>query len=351
MPTSSIMRIIDSNLNRLAEGLRVLEDVARMVLDDTGMTEQLKTLRHDLVRGDLSFNLALLQSRDSVKDVGITLEVAGESREKELPLIVIANARRCQEALRVLEDLSKMPDLSSRLDSNKFKAARFELYTLERNLVSQIMRQDKVERVNGLYVILDTRVLNGRDYLKAAEEVIQAGVKVIQLRDKMLEKAQLLTVARELQSLCRGNNVLFIMNDYLDIALAIEADGLHIGQEDLPVAEARRLLPLDAILGCSAATVEQAQAAESAGADYIAVGSIYPTASKDNIDVVGITRLKQIRAAIKRPLVAIGGINLNNAREAAAAGADSICVISAVLNAPDMMRAAREIIEKIEAKP
>jgi thiamine-phosphate pyrophosphorylase len=139
MQASPVLRIIDENLNRLAEGLRVLEDIARMVLDDTDLTGQLKTLRHDLVRGDLPFNLRLLQARDSSSDIGAALEVAGEEKRKDLPLTAMANSRRVQEALRVLEDLAKLPEVSGHLDSNKFRRARFEVYTLEKNLVGRLM--------------------------------------------------------------------------------------------------------------------------------------------------------------------------------------------------------------------
>ena len=350
MSSSSTTRIVDSNLNRLAEGLRVLEDIARMILDDTALTQQLKTLRHNLVRGDLSFNLELLGSRNSAEDVGARLEVEGESRQKDLPLIAVANFRRTQESLRVLEEIAKLPSPDFKLDSEKFKMARFELYTLEQELVSRLTRREKVKKVSGLYVIIDTQVLRGRSHIEAAEQIIKAGVKVIQLRDKTTSKNTLLPLARELQIYCKQKEVLFILNDYLDIALAIGADGLHIGQQDLPVEVARKLLPLDTILGCSASTAEQALAAEVAGADYIAVGSIYPTSTKDDIHIVGLKRLRQIKHSVKSPLVAIGGINRNNARDTMQAGADSICVISAVLNAADMTRAARDIIETIEAK-
>jgi thiamine-phosphate pyrophosphorylase len=349
MHTSPSKRLIDSNLNRLAEGLRVLEDIARMTLDDAGLTQRLKTLRHNLVRSDLTFNIELLQSRNSLEDVGVSLGVAGEKKHQELPLITVANCRRAQESLRVLEEMAKLPEVASQLDTDKFKKARFELYTLEKQIVSKMMRQDKTQKINGLYVIIDTRILPEHSLMEAARQVIKGGVKVIQLRDKTLDKRKLLSVAMELQALCRQKDVLFIINDYLDIALASEADGLHIGQEDLPVAAARRLLPIDKILGVSASTVEQARAAEAEGADYIAVGGIYPTASKDNVELVGVERIRQIKQAVKKPLVAIGGISESNTREVIAAGADSVCVISAVLKAPDITRAAQNIIKIIEA--
>jgi thiamine-phosphate pyrophosphorylase len=138
MMNLAITRIVDANLNRLAEGLRILEDIARLALDDTDLTQQLKNLRHDLIRGDLAFNLELLQSRNSTEDVGMTLEVEGEGKTKDLPLIVVANFRRAQEALRVLEEMAKLPEMLGKLDSEQFKQARFALYTLEQKLVARL---------------------------------------------------------------------------------------------------------------------------------------------------------------------------------------------------------------------
>jgi thiamine-phosphate pyrophosphorylase len=203
--------------------------------------------------------------------VGADLEVKGEVRHKDLSLLAVANARRAQESLRVLEEIAKLPEVASKLDSNKYKTARFDLYYLEQDLVSRLSRKDKVKNISGLYVILDTQVLGKRSHMEPAREVIEAGVKVIQLRAKDLNKNHLLVMARELRELCKQKGVLFIVNDYLDIALAVEADGLHIGEDDLPVEVARRLLPCDKILGCSASTVEKSMAADAAGADYIAV--------------------------------------------------------------------------------
>lgn len=350
MSISPVFRIIDANLNRLAEGLRLLEEVARLILNDAVVTQQLKSLRHDLIRGDLPFHIELLQSRDSAQDVGASLEVTGEPREKDLALIVVANFRRVQESLRVLEELAKLPAISLKLNSDKFKQARFELYNLEKTLIARLARKDKAKQVSGLYSVLDTQYLGSKSLIEVAGKIIQAGVKIIQLRDKIMSKKQLISVARELQILCKERGVLFIINDYLDIALAVKADGLHIGQEDLPVETARQLLPLDTLLGVSAATHEDVREAENAGADYIGVGSIFPTSSKNNIDVVGLERLKQIRLLTSLPLVAIGGINKNNAKAVLSAGADSICIINAILGAADINFAAREIIQIIEDK-
>jgi len=342
------LRIIDASLNRLSEGLRFLEDLARLQLNDTTLTQQLKTMRHELLRSDWSFNQQLLEARNAAGDVGIDMEVPGEEKQRGLPTMVVANARRAQESLRTLEELSKLPSATLELDPGKFQKARFDLYTIEQNLVSKLLRQDKTKHVAGLYVIIDTRALKGRTHLEVANQVISGGAKIIQLRDKLLSKKELLAVAPQLRNLCAEHNVLFIINDYLDIALATDADGLHLGQNDLPIKVARQLLPIDKILGGSVTTVDQAITAESEGADYIAVGSIYPTTSKETATVVGLERLRQVRQATSLPLVAIGGINKDNAAEVIAAGANLVAVIGAVLEAGAPEEAARQIIASLE---
>jgi len=344
------LRIIDANLNRIGEGLRLLEDVARLLLDDAALSQQLKNMRHELVTSGLAFNRELLQSRDSEGDVGIDIETPEQAEPRELPIMVVANARRVQEALRTLEELAKLPDATAKLDSEKFKKARFNLYTIEQTLVSRLLRKDKARGIHGLYVIIDTQALKGRSHIEVAKQVIGGGARVIQLRDKLRGKKELLPVARELRKLCTEHNVLFIMNDYLDLALASDADGLHLGQKDLPIKTARRLLPLDKILGCSTTTVDQAITAESEGADYIAAGSVYATSSKEAAVVVGLERLRQIRQAISLPLVAIGGITRDNVAEVLAAGADSTAVISDILGAESPEEAARQISARFEVQ-
>ena len=339
------LRIIDANFNRIGEGLRCLEDAARLILNDAVLTEQLKAIRHQVLDRDLSFNQKLLESRDSEGDIGINTE---SPRERELPIVLVANSRRIQESLRAVEELSKLPDI--KLDPDIFKKARFGIYTIEQKLISKIMRQDKIKRLTGLYVIIDTLALKRRNPTEVASQAIRGGARIIQLRDKTLSKKELLPVAEQLKTLCDKHDTLFIVNDYLDLALAVDADGLHLGQGDLPVKTARKLLSIDQIVGCSARTVEKAVAAQSDGADYIATGSIYPTSSKENPEIIGIERLCQIRQAITIPLVAIGGITKENASEVIDAGANTMAVISAVLDTTDPEKAAREMVVKIEQK-
>lgn len=341
------LRIIDANLNRTGEGLRVLEEFARLMLDDTELTQQLKNLRHEVVQCDWPWQQQLLQARDSEGDIGADMEVPGEG-QREIPAAIVANARRVQESLRVMEEMGKIPGLA--LDSGKYKQARFALYTIERELLFRVLRQEKIKRLSGLYVIVDTMALGERSHVEVAAQAIRGGARVIQLRDKEHGKKELLSMAGEMKTRCAEQGALFIMNDYLDITLAVDADGLHVGQDDLPVKLARRLLPADKILGCSARTVEAATAAQADGADYIAVGAMYATSSKEAAEVVGPERLRQIRQAVTPPLVAIGGINRDNISEVLAAGAASVAAISAVLGAGDVVEASRRMVDRIEGE-
>ena len=343
-------RVIDASLNRIGEGLRFLEDLARLVLNDSVLTQQLKNMRHELLRSDWLLQQQLLESRNAADDVGINIEAVGEEKQRELQILAVANARRVQESLRTIEELAKLPEAATKLDSERFKQARFNLYSIEQELLSRLLRHDKTKRLCGLYAIIDTQALQGRSHIEAATQAIRGGARVVQLRDKLLSKKELLPIAKELRKLCVEHTVLFIMNDYLDLALASDADGLHLGQDDLPIKVARKLLPMGKILGCSTKTVDQAVAAQSEGADYIAVGSIYPTSSKETAKVVGLDRLRKIRQQITLPLVAIGGINKNNVREVVTAGADSVAIISAILQAEDIEAAARQIANKLESQ-
>ncbi len=341
-----ILRIIDANLNRIGESLRLLEDTARFILNDTALSENLKAMRHTLAVKDLADKKRLLRARDSRGDIGIDIEVSQQTKERELPSTIIANARRIQESLRVIEELAKVPSVN--LAGEAFKEARFELYDIEKSLLSKLLRKDKAGKIKGLYAIIDTQYLENRSYESIAAEILNSGVKIVQLRAKDTPAKELFGIAVSLKRLCAENGALFIMNDYLDIALAVDADGLHIGPDDLPLEEARRLLPIDRIIGYSVATVEQAKEAESKGADYLAASAVFPTASKKDVDIAGLKALKEIRRQTKLPLVAIGGINIDNAIEVSAAGADSVAVISAIMQAESPGEATRQLIKKLE---
>jgi thiamine-phosphate pyrophosphorylase len=344
----SQLRIIDANLNRIGEGLRVLEEFARLSLNDADLTGQLKNIRHKMLHVDMELQQRLLQARDAAGDVGAGMEAPGEEKRRDVTETIIANARRVQESLRVMEEMAKAPGLA--LESESYQQARFALYTIEKELLSKMLRQDKVKRLAGLYVIIDTEFLRGRSHTDVAAQAIRGGAKVIQLRDKKDSIRNFFTIAGELHRLCREHNVLFIVNDSLEVALAVNADGLHVGQDDLPVEVARRLLPIDKILGCSARTIDKAKKAQAEGADYLGVGAIYATATKTTAEVVGPGRIKEIKRGVNLPIVAIGGINKSNLSAVLKAGADAVAVISAVMGAADIEKATRQLVEIVEGE-
>ncbi len=345
----SELRIIDANLNRTAEGLRVLEDIARLTLNHANLSATLKAMRHRLVHTDPAFQQELVWSRDADGDVGRNTIVSGEKAGGDLRSVLVANARRAQESLRVLEEMTKLPGILTNPDSETFMQARFHLYTIEQQMLALLLRQEKLRRLTGLYVIIDGQWLQGRSHAEITRQAIRGGARVIQLREKTMLRKDLLPLARDLRQICAELNALFVVNDYLDVALDVGADGLHVGQDDLPVAAARRLLRPDQLLGCSASTVAEALAAQSAGADHLAVGSIFATSTKD-IDVVGIDRLAEIRRAVSAPVVAIGGINQGNAAAVMAAGASAVAVISTIVSAADPESAARGLANIVEGR-
>lgn len=192
-----------------------------------------------------------------------------------------------------------------------------------------------------LYVIPDPVIGRGRELIEQARLALAGGATAIQLRLKSATSREFYQAACSLKSLCREAGALFIVNDRLDIALSAGADGVHLGQSDLPCAEARRLAPDGFIVGISAHTPELARAALSEGADYLGVGAVYPTGSKADAKDCGLEGLRRVRAAVDLPIVAIGGVNLERVPQTLAAGADGVAVISAVVGCDDPEEAAR----------
>jgi thiamine-phosphate pyrophosphorylase len=192
-----------------------------------------------------------------------------------------------------------------------------------------------------LYLCTDRLLAKGRPITEAVEAAIAGGVTMVQIREKEAETREFYEIALEVQAVTRRRGIPLVVNDRIDIALAIGADGLHLGQTDMPLEAARRLVGNRMFIGISAGTVEEALDAERGGADYLGVGAVYPTGSKaDAGAAIGLGRIREIRAAVKLPFVAIGGIGPANAAEVIAAGADGAAVISAILSRPDIREAA-----------
>jgi thiamine-phosphate pyrophosphorylase len=199
-----------------------------------------------------------------------------------------------------------------------------------------------------LYVVLDRTAARGRDLELLLAAVIDGGCRMVQLRDKEWPAGRLLPLARRLRERCAAAGVTFIVNDRVDLAVAVEADGVHVGQDDLPARVARSLLRPGMLLGVSTHDVEQARTARDDGADYVAVGSMFPTATKPDFQLVGPALIRKLRGEIRVPLVGIGGITHENVVEVVRAGADGAAVISAVCAAPDPGAATRRFLELIQ---
>jgi len=199
-----------------------------------------------------------------------------------------------------------------------------------------------------LYVITDTVLSHGRSALEIARAALEGGADAVQLRDKSSPAFNLCRLVSEIQPQARKFGALLVVNDRVDVALVCGADGAHVGQEDLPAREARRLLPRPVVLGVSAGSREEARRAEKEGADYLGVGPVFPSATKpDAGEALGIERLSEIARAVSIPVVAIGGITLDNVDQALGAGAAGAAVVSAVVAADDMAGAARALKRRI----
>lgn len=195
-----------------------------------------------------------------------------------------------------------------------------------------------------IYLVTDRGILKGRDIFKAVEDAIKGGATLVQLREKDVSSLEFYNIAVKMKEVTRKYGVPLIINDRLDIALAMDADGLHVGQSDLPVEVARRLLGKGKILGCSANTIEKVRYGEKSGADYIGAGPVYPTGSKADADApIGVSKLAELRKSISIPVVGIGGIGASNVREVKSSGIEGISLISAILGKEDVEAAAREL--------
>ncbi len=336
---TSAMRIIDANLNRGAEALRVMEEYARFALDDQLLTRAIKDARHRL-RRCVAESCAdeLIRRRDIVGDVGRTTKTKSEGTRTDTQAVVVAACKRLTEALRAIEEYGKTID---GMFAAEVERIRYEGYDLERRLRLTPDAKARFDHVR-LYVII-TEALCVSDWYETAQAALQGGADCLQLREKQQPDRVLLERARRLATLCRTQGKLFIVNDRPDIAAASGADGVHLGQDDLPVAAARRILPTTAIVGVSSHTIEQFDRAVVDVPDYVAVGPMFASATKPQNLIAGIDTLVAARARTSLPLVAIGGIDEENAAAVASVGPVCLCVCRAVIASADVAGACRRL--------
>lgn len=342
MTSSATLRILDANANRAREALRVLEDYARFALNHDELSAALKDVRHELAAATRAFVGEAILHRDTPGDVGTDHKTAEELHRDDLAAVVTAAGKRLGEALRVLEEVLKTVDARAAGD---VEALRYRFYDLEQQIARTLRPAGRFAAVR-LYVLI-TESLCRRPWLETAELAIAGGADCLQLREKELEGGEFLRRARQLVDLCRRHDTLCIINDRPDIAILSGADGVHVGQGDLPAAEARKLIGGHMILGVSTHNLEQARRAVTDGADYIGVGPVFRSATKTRDFLPGLDYARQVAESMRIPAVAIAGITGQNVDEVLATGIRAVAVTAAVVGAEDPRDAARSLKEKL----
>jgi thiamine-phosphate pyrophosphorylase len=341
-------RILDANANRAREALRVMEDAARFALNDADLCAQLKAIRHDLraALGDLAPG-RLEANRDTAGDVGTSVSTPAERERAGLADVAIAAGKRFGEALRVIEEVGKTFD--SRL-AREVESLRYRFYdaeaALNRRLGGGRARQWRV-------CVLLTESLCRRPWPEVLAAVVAAGADCIQVREKEMTGGPLVRRVRGVIDAARPAGIAVIVNDRLDVAQAAEADGVHLGLEDLSVADARRAVGRTMLIGASTHDLAEARAAVDVGADYCGVGAMFATTTRAVSVPAGPAYLRAFRQRYPAvPHLAIGGITPDNVGQLVDAGAAGVAVSSAVCGADDpgaVVTSLRQALESAAA--
>lgn len=346
----SVLRILDANFNRVREALRVMEEHARMILDDAALARRIKECRHRLAAAMTAFDIKdLLASRDALGDVGTAITTESESTRDGTLAVALAAAKRAGESLRVIEEYSKT--LNSAV-AQQVESIRYEVYSLEQELLLGGPRRRRLRDAR-LHVLVTADLCRG-DWLRVTAAALAGGADIIQLREKDLPDRELLDRAIKLRRLTQQHDALLIINDRPDIALLANADGVHLGLDDLPVAEARRIVGPLRLIGATAHSPDEARAALAEKPDYLGLGPMFASPTKPKIAVNGPRLLREVIAAASMdagspPLVAIGGITTDNITQLTEAFAIpnappiAIAICQAVIAAEDSEVAARHL--------
>jgi thiamine-phosphate pyrophosphorylase len=329
-------RLLDANANRAAEGLRVLEEVSRFVFDDGVLSAACKTARHDL---RAAVPTAVVAGRDILGDVGASLSAADELCRSDLASLVRANGARAAEALRALEECGKLVGTVG-----DWEALRYRVYELERALLVRLPAWRL--RCERLYALVDPALC--ADPVATAAALAAGGAGVVQLRAKTLPVRAYRELAGRVQEAVCAASALFVVNDHVAVAAAIGADGIHLGQDDLDPRDARRAVGPTSLIGVSVHTPAQLHAAQAAGADYVGVGPMYATGTKAHEPARGPELLDAIRAELRLPSYAIGGLDGDRLRALAPRLPHGAAVAGALCRAADPRRAAAELREILD---
>ena len=353
------LRIIDANLNRAREALRVMEDVARLGLDDRELGRGLKEARQSLreIAERAGLDAAVLSAwRDTPGDVGTAVTSSGESTRRNVREVATAAGKRAGEALRVLEEMFKtLGEIAGVAPhgAEAIKQLRYRTYALETTLLTRL--GSGMSRQWRVCVLVSESLCAHHSWERVAELAIQGGADCVQLREKTLEGGELLRRARRLIEIAAGNardgeRASVIVNDRPDVAVLSGADGVHVGQGDLPAIEARKIVGFGRLVGVSTSRVEEAQAARDAGADYCGVGPMFATTTKEKPRLAGAEYLRAYLAdeRVKNmPHLAIGGITAENVGELVRAGCRGIAVSSAVCGAGEPGAVCEKLVEAV----
>lgn len=343
----AVLRILDANANRAAEGLRVVEEYARFVLADPFQAGRWKSLRHELTAALATLPPSeRLAARDTAADVGVGLETPAEYRRIDSADVATANLARAQQALRSLEEYGK----AWRSDfARAVERLRYQSYVLGAALL-RVSPHDSRLAGRALYVLVDGGV-DAEDFERRCRAVLAGGAGVVQLRDKRLDDRDLLERARRLRAWTRASDVLLIVNDRPDLARLADADGVHVGQTELRVRDARAIMGPRALIGVSTHAIDQARQAVLDGADYLGCGPTFASSTKAFERFAGLDYLREVAAEIRTPAYAIGGVRLENLDQLLAAGATRVAVSDAVWRADDPTAAARAFVRKLTTAP
>ncbi len=334
-------RIIDANLNRGTEALRVLEEISRFLIEDFEVSENLKLIRHELNNLQEKDYDALINARDTENDIGIAMK--NPDRRSDIQNIFKANIKRLQQVLRVLGEYSCE-------HAAIFEKLRYESYILEKKMWNKLKEKYNKLKLGDkkLYLVTNSDKFDSDDkFLDAIASALKGGVDILQLREKSMPANKIIELGQKIKLLCAEYNATFIVNDRVDIAYVLEADGVHLGQDDMDVASARKILGDNAIIGVSTHAPEQAKKAVIDGADYIGMGPVFTTPTKPGRKSVGIEYVNWVSKNINIPAFAIGGIDLNNVKEVIDNGAKRIAVVRAIINANSPELAAHQFYDII----
>jgi thiamine-phosphate pyrophosphorylase len=322
----STYRIIDANLNRLREGLRVIEEFCRFIFENQNLSSELKDIRHEIVQIAKSVGWEkenLLSHRDTEEDVGVKNSTLAEYQRINEKEILLANFSRVQESFRVLEEYGKTQKVG-----HLFEQLRYRTYTLEKNMMQMFICHNLQENI---YILL-TKSLCKNDYFLTIDNLCRAGVRLFQIREKDCSDAELFTLTKKAVDIIKSYGGTTIVNDRVDIAIASGADGVHLGVDDMPILEVRKMASRPFLIGATVHSLNELNQLPLESVDYIGVGPCFPTTTKPSLIASGIPLVASLIAQNKIPAFAIGGISLQNFAEVKNSGIKKIALCSSIIS-------------------